>query len=172
MINLLSKMQFLRLEIFLMSFPVLIPYVIITCADSYEVTRTTAAATAELGLKQAEVKSHDNVEGCDSCKDVIVNNSETSNDVEILSISTVHRSTTLGHKNVLQQLNCRLHKVYGNRNCQYYAVAHRAGHIKNSSHGDVSIGKQLRMLALITMEKQRRLVTHHNIPRGIREMLN
>ena len=107
-------------------------------ADSYKVTVTTAAPTTELVLK-ADVKICDNVE--------IFDNSRTC-DVETLSIST---STT--HMNVLQQLHCRKHKVYGDGNCLYYAVAHQAGYIEHSSHGNIFVGKQLRMLALITMQK-------------------
>ena len=81
----------------------------------------------------------------------IVENSETYDDIEILNISTVHRPIT--HLNVLQQLNYRQHKVYGDGNCLYYAVAHQAGYIEHSSHGDNFVGKQLRMLALTVMQK-------------------
>ena len=114
--------------------------------DNYEVARLTAAPTAELALK-ADVKIYDNAEVCDNCDDVeIVDNSETCDDVEILGITTVHRPIV--HVNVLQQLNYRQHKVYGDGNYLYYAVAHQAGYTEHSSHGDNFVGKQLRMLAL------------------------
>ena len=35
----------------------------------------------------------------------------------------------------------------------YYAVAYQAGYLEHSSHGDNFVGKQLRMLALIIMQK-------------------
>lgn len=54
---------------------------------------------------------------------------------------------------MLQQLNYRQHKVYGDGNCLYYAVAHQAGYTEHSSHGDNFVGKQLRMLALTVMQK-------------------
>ena len=74
MINLLLKFYF---DVFL---PSVIPYVIITCLDSYEVTRIISAPTAELGLKEADVKICDNVEICNSCNDVVMfDNSDTSN---------------------------------------------------------------------------------------------
>ena len=71
-------------------------------------------------------------------------------DVEILCSSTVNRPTSC--TDLLQQLNCTRHRVIGDGNCLYYAVAHQAGYIGHSSHGDTSVGKQLRTLALICMQ--------------------
>ena len=73
-------------------------------------------------------------------------------DVEILSVSLVRRQSPLP-TNVLQQLNRTQHTVFGDGNCLYYAIAHRAGYIDPISHGDSSVGQQLRMLALIIMQK-------------------
>ena len=46
-----------------------------------------------------------------------------SEDCEILHISTVTQPTQC--TNLLQQLKCRRHKVNGDGNCLYYAVAHQ-----------------------------------------------
>jgi len=54
---------------------------------------------------------------------------------------------------LLQQLKCRRHRINGDGNCLYYVVAHQAGYIEHSSHGDTFIGSQLRMLALNSMQR-------------------
>ena len=75
---------------------------------------------------------------------------EACDDVEVLSISTVHNLAL--HMNILQQLNYKKHDVRGDGNCLYYAVAHQAGYIALSARGDIFIGQQMRMLVLTTMQ--------------------
>ena len=58
-----------------------------------------------------------------------------------------------GFISLLQQLQCAQHKVISEGNCLYYAVAHQAGFIARTCHGDASISQQLRMLALLCMNK-------------------
>ena len=54
---------------------------------------------------------------------------------------------------LLQQLHYALHKVTGDGNCLYHAIAHQAGFMKPNCHGDTSVAKQLRILALHYMQK-------------------
>ena len=64
---------------------------------------------------------------------------------------------------MLQQLNCRQHKVYGDGNCLYYPVAHHARYIKHSSHEDKFVGEQLKLLAIIIMQKYQSVQTEDGI---------
>ena len=74
---------------------------------------------------------------------------EVCDDVEILC-ATVSRPPP--PMNVLQQLRHTPHSVYGDGNCLYYAIAHQAGYVEPSSHGDRSVSQLLQMLALICMQ--------------------
>jgi len=73
---------------------------------------------------------------------------ETDDDIQLLSVCTVSRPSI-----DLQQLGCVHHSVDGDGNCLYYAIAHQAGFIEQSCHGDQHVAKQLRALALTCMEK-------------------
>ena len=91
MTNLLLKMQFLRLEHFILKYflPSVFPHVII--ADNYEVARISEAPTTELVLK-VDARICDYAEIYDNCNNVeIVDNPETCDGVEVLNIPTVHR---------------------------------------------------------------------------------
>jgi len=55
--------------------------------------------------------------------------------------------------NALERLSYVLHKVRGDGNCLYHAVAHQAGFIEQNSLGDTLVAKQLRTLALQCMCK-------------------
>ena len=133
--------------------PSLLPYVIISDSreDRFAVTTTEVVQICDSAEVSDDVKVVDNFEACDDVEVKIVGDSEASDDVEILSVSNVPSLTS--HMNVLQQLHYRKHEVSGDGNCLYYAVAHQAGYIGHSSRGDIFMGKQLRMLALMTMQK-------------------
>lgn len=141
-----SKARTFYFDIYL---PAIVPHVIISEVNG------TVALTTEHCLKA------DDTGICSSCESsIVLDHSKTSDvekiyetchEVEILGASTIYGQTS--HIDVLQKLNCRRHNIIGDGNCLYYAVAHQAGYIELSSHGDPSVGQQLRMLALITMEK-------------------
>ena len=76
---------------------------------------------------------------------------DDSEDVAIVCVSTVRRP--LPPPNLLQLLHHVQHKVYGDGNCLYHAIAHQAGFIEQNCHGDISVAKQLRILALHSMYK-------------------
>ena len=80
-----------------------------------------------------------------------IENDVSNEDVQILFISTMDKPSPV--TNLLQQLQCIQHKIDGDGNCLYYAVAHQAGFSTRACHGDASISQQLRMLALLCMHK-------------------
>jgi len=59
---------------------------------------------------------------------------EGSEDVSIVCDSTV--SNPPPSSNVLEKLHYMQHKVYGDGNCLYHAIAHQAGCIKQNCYGD------------------------------------
>jgi len=100
----------------------------------------------------------------------IVGNTEACDDVEVLSISIVHNLAL--HMNILQQLNYKKHDVHSDGNCLYYAVAHQAGYIAPSAHGDIFIGQQMRMLVLMTIQKHPGVRIEDKLSVGTKETTN
>ena len=70
-------------------------------------------------------------------------------DIQLLSVSPDGRPSI----DLLQQLGCVRHPVNGDGNCLYYSIAHQASLIGPDCHGDNSIASQLRILALICIQK-------------------
>ena len=54
---------------------------------------------------------------------------------------------------VMKRLQLRWHVVRGDGSCMYHAVAHHAGLIVVTGHGDVSVHAQLRQLAVVAMRQ-------------------
>jgi len=73
---------------------------------------------------------------------------DASDDVQLLSVCTVSRPSI-----DLQQLGCVRHNVDGDGNCLFYAIAHQAGLIGRSCHGDQYVANQMRTLTLVCMQK-------------------
>ena len=139
-----SKARAFYFDVFL---PSVIPYLIIS--ESYEDCTTATSRIKENVSVKAE--SHATAPIKEKLSMKAESHYDVCDDVEILCVSTVNKPTP--PTNVLQQLNCAPHIVYGDGNCLYYAIAHQAGYIEPSSHGESSVGQQLRMLALICMQK-------------------
>ena len=74
-----------------------------------------------------------------------------SEDISIVCVSKVNNP--LPSFNVLEKLHYMQHKVYGDGDCLYHAIAHQAGFIKPNSHGDPLVAKQLRILASQCMQE-------------------
>ena len=68
-----------------------------------------------------------------------VENDVCNEDVQILFVSTMDKRSPV--TNLLQQLQCIQHKIDGDGNCLYYAVAHQADFITRACHGDASISQ-------------------------------
>ena len=115
-----------------------------TAKDSYE-TNGSVILTTEIVLNTQLCGSNDKVK--------VFDDSKGCDDDEIKIIGHSKNYNPPSHVNVLQKLNYRKHEVIGDGNCLYYSVAHQAGFIGRLSRGDICIAKQLRMLALITMQK-------------------
>ena len=54
---------------------------------------------------------------------------------------------------VMKHLGLRRHAVRGDGSCMHHAVAHQAGLIEATGHGDVSVSAQLRQLAVVAMRQ-------------------
>ena len=137
--NAVSKARTFCFDKFL---PSIVPNVLI--ADSCE-TNGSVILTTEIVLNTQLCGSNDKVK--------VFDDSKACDDDEIKIIGHSKNYNPPLHVNVLQKLNYRKHEVIGDGNCLYYSVAHQAGFIGRLSRGDICIAKQLRMLALITMQK-------------------